>query len=336
MVEADPEEDTELSKIINWGIIGCGDVTEVKSGPALQKAEGSQLTAVMRRNGALAEDYARRHGVPGWYSKATDLLNDPGVNAVYIATPPSTHMEYTLAAAQAGKPVYVEKPMALNTAECEAMIAACGQAGVPLYVAYYRRGLPRFRKVKEWLDTGAIGEPRFVRTLHMTKPLTAVSEENWRVDPAISGGGLLLDVGSHTLDLLDFLLGPIQDVNGHASNFGSPYTPEDTVSGRYRFETGVHGTGIWCFNAFSNEDLTEIVGSRGSITFSTFAEQPVILRTEDGEQPEFIAHPPHIQQPLIQSIVDELLGYGTALSTGDTAIRTSRVMDELVRNYNGR
>ncbi|MEK5494763.1 Gfo/Idh/MocA family oxidoreductase [Paenibacillus sp. FSL R7-0297] len=325
-----------MDKIIHWGIIGCGDVTEVKSGPALQKAGGSQLAAVMRRSGELAADYARRHGVPRWYDGAAGLIADPGVDAVYIATPPSTHMEYTLAAAQAGKPVYVEKPMGLNTAECEAMIAACGQAGVPLYVAYYRRGLPRFRKVKEWLDTGAIGEPRFVRTLHMTKPLAAVSEENWRVDPEISGGGLLLDVGSHTLDLLDFLLGPIEDVNGYASNFGSPYKPEDTVSGRYRFETGVHGTGIWCFNAFTNEDVTEIIGSRGSITFSTFAEQPVILRTEDGEYPEFIAHPPHIQQPLIQSIVDELLGCGTALSTGDTAIRTSRVMDELVRNYNGR
>lgn len=325
-----------MSKIIHWGIIGCGDVTEVKSGPALQKAGGSQLAAVMRRSGELAADYARRHGVPRWYDGAAGLIADPGVDAVYIATPPSTHMEYTLAAAQAGKPVYVEKPMGLNTAECEAMIAACGQAGVPLYVAYYRRGLPRFRKVKEWLDTGAIGEPRFVRTLHMTKPLASVSVENWRVDPEISGGGLLLDVGSHTLDLLDFLLGPIEDVNGHASNFGSPYKPEDTVSGRYRFETGVHGTGIWCFNAFTNEDVTEIIGSRGSITFSTFAEQPVILRTKNGEYPEFIAHPPHIQQPLIQSIVDELLGCGTALSTGDTAIRTSRVMDELVRNYNGR
>lgn len=325
-----------MSKNIHWGIIGCGDVTEIKSGPALQKAEGSQLAAVMRRNGVLAADYARRHGVPRWYNKGAELIADPGVDAVYIATPPSTHMEYTLAAAQAGKPVYVEKPMALNTAECEAMLAACGQAGVPLYVAYYRRGLPRFRKVKEWLDTGAIGEIRFVRTLHMTKPLAAVSEENWRVDPAISGGGLLLDVGSHTLDLLDFLLGPIKDVSGHASNFGSPYAPEDTVSGRYLFESGVHGTGIWCFNAYSNEDVTEITGSRGSITFSTFADQPVILRTEDGPHPESIAHPPHIQQPLIQSIVDELLGRGTALSTGNTAIRTSRVMDELVRNYNGR
>lgn len=321
---------------INWGIIGCGDVTEVKSGPALQKAEGSQLAAVMRRNGELAADYARRHGVPRWYSGAPELITDPGVDAVYIATPPSTHMEYTLAAAKAGKPVYVEKPMGLNTAECETMLAACEQAGVPLYVAYYRRALPRFRKIKEWLDANAIGELRFVRTMHMTKPLEAADGHNWRVDPAISGGGLFLDVGSHTLDLLDCLLGPITDAAGHASNLGSSYAPEDTVSGRYRFESGVHGTGIWCFNAYTNEDVTEIVGSLGGITFSTFADRPVILRTANGEQPEFIPHPAHIQQPLIQSITDELLGRGTALSTGLTAIRTSRVMDELVSNYKGR
>ncbi|WNS46655.1 Gfo/Idh/MocA family oxidoreductase [Paenibacillus sp. MMS20-IR301] len=320
---------------IQWGIIGCGNVTEVKSGPALQKAEGSQLTAVMRRNGELAADYARRHGVSRWYNEAAALIADPGVNAVYVATPPSTHMEYTLAAAQVGKPVYVEKPMARNTAECEAMLDACAQAGVPLYVAYYRRGLPRFRKIKEWLDAGAIGEPRFVRTLHMSKPLTEVRGDNWRVDPNISGGGLFLDLGSHTLDLLDFLLGPVKDVSGHASNMGSPYDPEDTVSGRYQFASGVHGTGIWCFNAYANEDVTEITGSWGSITFSTFAERPIVLRTEEGEHAEHIAHPAHIQQPLIQSIVDELLGRGTAFSTGKTAIRTSRVMDELVRNYRG-
>lgn len=325
-----------MNNIIHWGIIGCGDVTEVKSGPALQKAEGSQLVAVMRRNSELAADYSRRHGVPRWYSSAPELIADPGVDAVYIATPPSTHMEYTLAAARAGKPVYVEKPMGLNTSECESMLAACEQAGVPLYVAYYRRGLPRFRKVKEWLDSGAIGEPRFVRTLHMTTPLKAVDGDYWRVNPAISGGGLFMDLGSHTLDLLDFLLGPVKDADGHASNLGSPYAPEDTVSGRYQFESGVHGTGIWCFNAYSNEDVTEIVGSLGSITFSTFSEQPVILRTETGEQPVFISHPVHIQQPLIQSITDELLGRGTALSTGLTAIRTSRVMDELVKNYYGR
>src|SRR5438067_2386074 len=121
----------EFNKV-RWGIIGCGDVTEVKSGPAFQKIENSELIAVMRRTGALAKDYAERHNVPKWYEEADALINDPDVDAVYIATPPKFHKEYTIKAAKAGKPVYVEKPMARNVAECQEMISACETAGVPL------------------------------------------------------------------------------------------------------------------------------------------------------------------------------------------------------------
>src|SRR5688572_23614993 len=110
---------------IRWGILGCGDVTEIKTGPAFYKVPGSQLVAVMRRNGELAADFARRHGVPRWYDNAAALVNDPEVDAVYIATPPGAHLEGALLVAAAGKPVYMEKPMARNAAECDAMIAAC-------------------------------------------------------------------------------------------------------------------------------------------------------------------------------------------------------------------
>lgn len=325
-----------MKKNIRWGIIGCGEVTEIKSGPALQKSNGSELVAVMRRNGTLAEDYAQRHGVSRWYDQADALIADSEVDAIYVATPPSTHREYTIAAARTGKPVYVEKPMGMNTRECEMMLSACRDAGVPLYVAFYRRGLPRFQKIKEWLEAGYIGDIRYVNTIHMAKPLPESKKDSWRVDPKISGGGLFLDVGSHTLDLLDYLLGPIQDTSGYASNIGSPYPAEDTVSARYLFQSGAHGTGLWCFNAFDNVEYSEIVGTRGSITFSTFTENPIVLRTLDGRQEEFIEHPAHVQQPLIQTIVDELLGRGQALSTGDTAMRTTRVMEELIRNYYAR
>lgn len=287
----------------------------------------------MRRNAALAEDYARRHGVPRWYGRAEELIADPEVDAVYVATPPSSHKEYALAAARAGKPVYVEKPMGMNTAECMAMLEACREAGVPLYVAFYRRGLPRFRQVKQWLEEGAIGDIRFVRTVHMTKPLAQTGEEAWRVNPAVSGGGLFLDLASHTLDLLDYLLGPVRDASGRASNLGSPYAAEDTVSGEYVFESGAHGMGIWCFNGYGEEEYNEIVGSKGSIRFSTFAEKPVVLRTADNERKVSLAHPPHVQQPLIQTVVDELLGRGRALSTGESAIRTSRVAEIMTKAY---
>ncbi|MRR31036.1 Gfo/Idh/MocA family oxidoreductase, partial [bacterium] len=216
---------------VRWGIIGCGDVTEVKSGPALQKADGSQLVAVMRRNEALAQDYARRHGVQRWYDDARQLIDDPQVDAVYIATPPHKHKEFTLAVAQAGKPVYVEKPMALNAAECQEMIDACHVAGVPLFVAYYRRALPRFVKIKEIIDSGVLGKLRFVQVT-LTQPARelASGELPWRVIPETAGGGLFVDLAAHTLDFLDYVLGPIQAVHGIACNQGGAYPAEDVVS----------------------------------------------------------------------------------------------------------
>src|SRR5260221_13914845 len=144
-------------RTIRWGMIGAGNVTEVKSGPGFQKAEHSVLVAVMRRNVELARDYAQRHDVPRWYGDADALINDPEIDAVYIATPPDAHKDYTLRCAKAGKPVYVEKPMALNFAECQEMIEACRAAAVPLWVAFYRRMLPRFLKIKELIDSGEIG-----------------------------------------------------------------------------------------------------------------------------------------------------------------------------------
>lgn len=320
---------------VRWGIIGCGNVTEVKSGPGFQLADRSELVAVMRRNGELAADYARRHQVRKWYDDADALIADPEVDAVYVATPPSTHKAYALAAARAGKPVYVEKPMALDAGECADMIEACREAGVPLFVAYYRRALPRFLKVKQLLDTGAIGDVRFVTTVHTKKLTENPSDLPWRVIPEISGGGHFFDLASHTLDLLDFLLGPIRDAAGQAGNQGKAYSAEDIVGGSYVFESGVHGTGLWCFTAFQGGERNEIVGSRGKLTFSTFGSEPIRLTTEDGIGEYSLEQPKHIQQPLIQTIVHELLGSGTCPSTGVSALRTAKVMDELAKSVRG-
>ena len=322
---------------INWGIIGCGNVTEVKSGPGFQKARGSRLVAVMRRNGDLAKDYALRHGVPKWYDDADALIHDPDVNAIYIATPPSSHKAYTLAAAAAGKPVYVEKPMALNYVECQVMIAACESAGVPLYVAYYRRGLPRFHKVKAWIDEGAIGEIRAVSTTLLRPPSPADCAEPmpWRLDAAVAGCGYFCDVGSHMIDLLQYLVGPIRSVNGNATNQGGCYDVEDVVSASFLFENGAHGVGLWNFNTQNHVDETEIVGTEGRIRYATYAEEPVTLTRGEHIESVFIENPKHIQQPLIQSVVDDLLGVGTCPSTGRTGAMTSFVMDKILNTVGG-
>ncbi len=320
-------------RTIRWGIIGCGDVTEVKSGPGFQKAEHSTLVAVMRRTGELARDYALRHGVPRWYDNAPALISDPEVDAIYIATPPSSHLEYTLLSAAARKPVYVEKPMALNFSECQSMIETCKGHRVPLFVAYYRRALPRFLKVKELVDAGAIGAVRFVNTtLHQPIAQEDFDAEAlpWRVNPEVSGGGRFVDLASHTLDFLDYVFGPIVQVQGFASNQAGKYPAEDIVTGSFRFASGVHGAGTWCFTAFDEKDVTEIVGSDGRISFSTFGASSVTLTTKAGVAEFSFENPQHIAQPLIQTVVDALNGRGDSPSTGETAARTSWVMDQML------
>ncbi len=319
---------------VRWGIIGVGSVTEGKSGPGFQRAERSELVAVMRRNGDLAADYARRHGVPRWYSDADELIDDPEVDAVYIATPPDSHRDYVLRVAQAGKPVYVEKPMARTAVECEEMISACDAAGVGLFVAYYRRAMPRFATVKEVVDGGRIGELRSVAIRNeRPQPAEGTGSEGWRVDPTISGGGHFVDLGSHTLDLLDWLLGPVIHASGVATNRGDRYPAEDLVTAALSFRSGVEGVGLWNYDSSQYTDEVEIVGTEGSLRFSCFAEEPLRLVTARGVEEIEAPYPEVVQQPLIQAVVDALTGVGASPSDGQTAVRTARVIDTLLAGY---
>ena len=317
--------------MIRWGIVGCGDVTEVKSGPGFQKANGSALVAVMRRDLAKAQDYARRHGVPRAYDRADALIGDPDVDAVYIATPPSSHCELTLAVAAAGKPCLVEKPMAMNHAECLRMIEACAARRVPLWVAYYRRALPRFELVRDLLAAEAIGR---VTSVHVavTKPLATTERSNWRFDPAIAGAGLLFDLGSHCVDLLDFFLGPITGVGGFAINTAGAYRAEDVTAAAFGFGSGVAGTGIWNFNAGSAADTMTFTGSEGVLETPIFSDTVVYVTRGSERQVHPVSYPPHVHQPLIQSIVDELGGAGRCPSTGESGARASWVLDRCVGN----
>ena len=323
-------------KTIGWGIIGCGDVTEVKSGPGFQKARNSRLVAVMRRNGDLAKDYAFRHGVPRWYERAEALVEDPEVDAIYIATPPYAHQAYTLMAARAGKPVYVEKPMAMNFPECQTMIEACRAANVPLLVAYYRRALDRYLRVKEFVESGLIGEPRAVTVAlyrpHVPPPSGQV---DWRVDPALAGGGRFVDMGCHTLDFLDYVLGPIRAARGLAASQAGLYRAEDIVAAAFEFDSGVEGTGLWWFTSPNTVDRTEILGTRGRVTFSSFDESPIVLHAGSDTKEFAIPNPPHVQEPLIQTVVDHLNGVGRCPSTGETGARTTWVMDQILASYYG-
>ncbi len=326
---------TVFAEEIRWGIIGCGNVTEVKSGPALQRVPHSHLVAVMRRDAARAADYARRHQVERWYADADQLINDPGVNAVYVATPPSSHAEYAIRALGAGKAVYVEKPMARTHAECQQMLQTQQESGMPLFVAYYRRALPGFLQVRELIERGEIGRVRLAQ-VRFLRPLDAVTGEvPWRLRPEISGGGLFFDLAAHTLDYLDFLFGPIGVIRAAALNLGGAYAAEDTVLASWRHPDGIAGSGSWCYAAPAGltQDEIEIIGSEGCIRLSTFNFDPVVLENRRGRTEYPHPKPQHVQQDLIANIVAVLRGEAEPLSTGESGARTSRVLEQMVAPF---
>lgn len=327
-------------KSIRWGMIGCGDVTEVKSGPAFYKTPHSELVAVMRRNGALAEGYARRHGVARWHDDADAIIHAPDIDVVYIATLTDTHHDYALRCARAGKAIYSEKPMAMNFAQCCEMIGAARAHDVPLWVAFYRRALPRFLRVKELVDEGAIGTVRMVTSRHIAPADNAWANMRatdgqvpWRTDPSRSGGGLFFETACHTFDFLDFLFGPIEDIRGFAANKGGHYKAEDTVTASYRFASGVFGSGAWCYAGDEVFEMNEIFGTTGRILFSTTRPVPIRLCRGDSVEEIAVEDPPHPHQPLVQSIVNEMNGLGRCPSTGETASRTIWAMDRMLSDF---
>ena len=306
--------------MINWGFIGCGSVAEVKSGPAFNKIEGSKVVAVMRRSGEKARDYAQRHGINKWYDNAHSIINDTDVNALYIATPPGSHAEYAIAAMKAGKPVYIEKPMAASYDECLEINRVSEETGIPCFVAYYRRTLPYFLKVKELIDS--IGKVLTIQVSFAIPPYdTDYDKENlpWRVKKEIAGAGYFYDLASHQLDLLDFLFGEISEVNGFAQNIAELYDVEDTVTASFRFNSGALGSGSWSFVApkDSRTDRIYITGTEGMLSFSTFDFSPIIYETPIGKKEYEVENPENIQFFLIKDIVSYLNGEGELpVSTG--------------------
>lgn len=323
-------------KTIHWGFIGCGIVTEKKSGPAFNKVEGSKVVAVMRRNADKAKDYATRHGIDTWYTDAQKLIDDPNVNAIYVATPPSTHAQYAIAAMRAGKPVYVEKPMAASYAECQEMVRVSEETGVPCFVAYYRRTLPYFQRVKQLIEEGALGEISTVHIQFAIPPYaTDYSRDTlpWRVKKELAGAGYFYDLASHQLDLLDYLLGPIVNAQGYATNIAKLYDVEDTVSAAFQFQSGPVGSGSWSFVAPPNTrtDTIEIVGTKGKLSFSTFMFTEILKMTSDYQIGYKEENPDNIQFHLIKSIVEHMQGKGEGVvSTAQTAMRANWVMDRIL------
>lgn len=320
---------------INWGIIGCGNVTEVKSGPAFNKVPGSKLVAVMRRNAEKAADYALRHQVENWYDDAAKLINDPMVNAVYIATPPSSHMEYAIAVIDSGKSVYLEKPMTIDFATSNLIVKAAEAAKTKLTIAHYRRCWPLFLKLKSLLNQQTIGDIHLIKLhLYKTPPTAAelIDEKMiWRFNPYISGGGLFHDLAPHQLDIMYFLFGKASHVTGFATNRGGHYLADDTVSGNILFANEIVFNGTWCFSAPISEDECEIIGSTGTIRFSFFSgNYLLIFQNGQTTRLEFDLLQ-HVQQPMIAETVKYFAGGDINPCSGEEGGEVMRWIEEITK-----
>ena len=320
---------------VRWGMIGCGDVTEKKSAPSFNKVHGSSLHGVTSRNKARASAYADRHNVPWVHDSADKLVKDPAITAVYIATPPSTHAAYAIKAMRAGKPVYVEKPMATDYQECLEMNRVSSETGMPIFVAYYRRSMEYFLKVKELLQNEAIGKVLMVQSSLIVSPREEDRDPQnlpWRVLPEISGGGYFYDMGCHELDILSYYFGTVKSVEGCHANMGGLYRAEDTVTASLVFESGLLYAGTWCFVANQDvaNDAIEIIGDRGRIRFSCFQFTPIEWISENGKQEFPIAPPEHVQMPMIRSVVEDLQGLGKSPSKGDSGAHVNWIMDKIL------
>jgi 1,5-anhydro-D-fructose reductase (1,5-anhydro-D-mannitol-forming) len=326
------------SNDVRWGMIGCGSVAETKSAPSYQQAAGSTLIAVSSRRPEAARAYALRHGVELVFDNAAELICSPAVDAVYIATPPASHLHYALQVARAGKPCCVEKPVAMSHEEALAMVAAFERAGQPLFVAYYRRSLPRFNMVRDWLRDDAIGSVRHVNwTLARTPtPRDIAGQGGWRTQSESAPRGYFDDLACHGLDLLDYLIGPIGDAAGFHTNQSGLYEVPDAFVASWLHECGATGAATWSFASPFRHDHMIITGAKGEIELSVFNDGEIRLKTDLLTQIEVVENPSPIQLCHVEKMNACLRGGIAHPSTGQSAARTARVMDAISADKKGR
>jgi predicted dehydrogenase len=324
-------------KQLKWGFIGCGEVTEKKSGPAFSEVEGSSVEAVMSRTEQHARTYAVTHDIKKWYTDAQELIDDPDVNAVYICTPPSSHATYAIMAMKAGKPAYIEKPLAASYEDCLRVNRISQLTGIPCFVAFYRRYLPYFEKAKQIVMSGDIGDVLTVQIRFAVPPreldYQSGREMPWRLQPEVAGGGgYFYDLASHQIDLLQYWFGPIVEAEGFCQNMAGLYKVEDTFNACFRFGNGLTGSASWCFVAHESarRDRISIVGTKGKIVFSVFDYEPIVLDTERGQEQIIVPNPPHVQMGLIEKVVKHLKGEEICDCDSVSATPTNWVMDRIL------
>ena len=311
---------------VRWGIIGCGDVVRKRVARAIIDEPRSELVAACRRNQAELRDFCKSFSVDRAFANADELIADPDIDAVYIATPVRDHMPQSVAAAAAGKHVLVEKPMAISVAECELMIGACRDARVKLGVAYYRRFYPLVHRMRELLETGAIGTPLAVSAVTTTPMDMKPGEDGyWRAVPADGGGGALMDVGSHRINIFLHLFGKIAEIKAICKTIAADYQAEDTATLLFHFQSGAIGT-LQCHFGCADPDEFAITGTRGRLAARPLNGDELIVEIGDGRRIE--KHPPveNLCGPLVADFVSAIVEDLDPRVTGEEGRETNEAI----------
>lgn len=325
-----------MEKNVCWGFLGCGKVVHKKSGDAFRNVPHSTIEAIMRRNIEEAKTSAEHFGAPKWCDSIEELLSYD-IDAVYIATPPGLHYEQAMQCLEAGKPVYLEKPFARNYTEAKALTEAFEKAGVPLYVGHYRRALPRFLKIREMLNNNIVGEVQKI-DFYLNRIFSQKEADNsWLYNPVLSGGGKYYDIAPHTVDIINFLFGDIEEVDGNARNLGTGCPLENIVEMSFRTKKGVCGTARFNCIAEEKSDRMQVMGTNGSMEFSVHGKTDVIVRDADGNVTEQfdLPDPKTVEQPMVQSVVEDLLGISQCESKAKEVLVTYQIIDKVLDGFYG-
>jgi len=319
--------------MVAWGVIGAGDIVRKRVAAALRETAGSRLVAISRERKDLAAAFADSVGADRWHADWRELVADPAIDAVYVATPVHVHAEQTIAAAERGKHVLCEKPMALTTDDCRRMIAACRTHGVKLGIAYYRRFYPAVARVKALLASGEIGRPVVaqINAFEAFNPSPG-DPRHWFVERARAGGGPMMDFGCHRIEVLLNLFGSPAHVTGAMAQVVFDREVEDTAVAVLQFGSGPCATVTVTHAALERQDTLSVFGTEGSIHIATLNAGDVRVITAAGERCE--AHPPaaNLHAPLVENFVEALAAARQPAVSGEDGLLVQAVEEALYRS----
>ncbi|MBN1466733.1 Gfo/Idh/MocA family oxidoreductase [candidate division KSB1 bacterium] len=319
-----------MLKKLNWGLIGCGDIARRRVAPALRDLTQCELVSVNRKDYGKAETFALEFGARKWIREWPELISDPEIDAVYIATPVHLHAEQTIAAVQAGKHILCEKPMALNLRECDAMIEAATANSVTLGVAYYRHFYPVIIRIKNIITRGDMGKIVSIQ-MNAASHFNALPGEPryWLLVKEQAGGGPMMDFGCHRIEVLLNLVGPIVKVRSVVNQVSYAREVEDTASALFEFANGAHGSLFVSHAAFEAQDTLAIYGTRGSLHVHNLNRGDLRIVDDNGERLEEHPLPANPHAPLIDDFARAVSAGQNPGVTGHDGREVNVILDKI-------